>query len=158
VTSLVAPLVDSPPLRRYGPPELMFGTSPAAGADFSFADSSGYWWRLLSLHARLVTSADAADRQAVVEYRDVQDQRFNLYGDPVTTPANTTIDYVWSVWHPEGVWPVDSTIIAPLGWDLLYPGCDFRLHVAALDNTDQLSRIRFQVERFYPPDDVGQPD
>lgn len=158
MTSLVAPLIDSPAMRRYGPPELVLATSPAAGADFVFAEASGYWWRLLSVHVRLVNSADAANREVVVEYRDTQDQRFALYGAPVTFPASDTIDYVFSVFQPRAEWEVDATVVVPLGADLLYPGCDFRIHVVNMDNTDQLSRIRFQLERFYPPDDVGQPE
>lgn len=157
MSSLAAPALDAPQMRRYGPPELVFGASPAAGADFVYADGSGYWWRLLSVHVRLVNSADVADREVVVEYRDVQDQRFALYGAPVTFPASDTIDYVFSVFCPRAEWEVDSSVIVPLGPDLLFPGCDFRIHVANMDNTDQLSRVRFQVERFYPPDDVGQP-
>jgi hypothetical protein len=157
VSSLVAPLIDTPAMRRYGPPELMFGANPAAGADFVFDEDSGYWWRLVSVFCRLVTSADVADRELVVEYRDVQDQRFALYFAPVAVTASTTVDFAFSVFCPRAEWEQDASIIAPLGADLLYPGCDFRIHVANIDNTDQLSRIRFQLERFYPPDDIGQP-
>lgn len=158
MSSLVAPVLDSPPLRRYGPPELVFGANPAAGAHFAAEVGQGYWARLLSVHVRLVTDANVANRELVVEYRDVQDQRFALYGAPVTVPASDTVDYVFSVFQPRAEWEVDSAVIVPLGADLLYPGTDFRLFVVNVQAGDQLSRIRFQRERFYPPDDVGQPD
>lgn len=155
---LLAPTLDAPQMRRYGPPELVFGTSPAAGAHFSAEVGEGYWSRLLSVHVRLVTSAAVAAREVVVECRDVQDQRFALYGAPVTVSASDTVDYVFSVFQPRAEWEVDSAVIVPLGADLLYPGCDFRIFVVNVQAADQLSRIRFQRERFYPPDDVGQPD
>lgn len=151
-----ASLLDPTPLQAYGPPELRFGENPAAGADFEQAVLAGYWTRLLSVHVRLVTSADVADRGVVVEYRDTQDQRYALYGAPVAQPASDTVDYVFSVWQPEASWEVDSSVLVPLGADLLYPGCDFRIHVANIDNTDQLSRIRFQWQRYYPPDAIGE--
>lgn len=157
MSSLVAPALDAPAMRRYGPPELVFGASPAAGADFSAEVGEGYWSRLLSVHVRLVCSAAAANREVVVEYRDVQDQRFALYGAPVTFPASDTIDYVFSSFQRVAEWEVDGTVIVPLGSDLLYPGTDFRIHVVNVQAADQLSRIRFQRERFYPPDDIGQP-
>lgn len=158
MSSLVAPLLDSPPLRRYGPPELVLGTSPAAGAHFVGDVGEGYWARLLSVHVRLVTSAAVANREVVVEYRDVQDQRFALYGAPVTVPASDTVDYVFSVFQSQAEWEVDSSVLVPLGPDLLYPGTDFRIFVVNVQAADQLSRVRFQRERFYPPDDVGQPE
>ena len=157
MSGLVAPVLDAPGLVRYGAPELMFGASPAAGADFVHDDDAGYWWRVLSVHVRLVTDANVQDRELVVEYRDVQDQRFALYGAPVEQTASTTTDYVFSVWQTRAEWPVDASVLVPLGADLLYPGCDMRIHGVNLAAGDQLSRIRFQVERFYPPDAIGRP-
>lgn len=155
MSSLVAPVVDTPALRRYGAPELVLGASPAAAANFTGEDPSGFWWRLLSVHVRLVTSADVAAREVDVEYRDVQDQRFALYGAPVTVSASDTVDFVFSVFCPRAEWEVAGSVLVPLGPDLLYPGCDFRIVMTNAQAADQLSRIRFQRERFYPPDDVG---
>lgn len=154
---LLAPTLDAPQMRRYGPPELVLGTSPAAGAHFVHADAQGYWWRLLSVHVRLVTDANAANREVVLEYRDIQDQRFDLMGINVTQAASLTGDYVFSAFQPGVVATVNSSSLIPLHPTLLYPGCDFRLFVVNVQAGDQLSRVRFQVERFYPPDDVGQP-
>ena len=158
MSSLAAPVLDAPALRRYGPPELVFGANPAAAAHFVFDEDAGYWWRLLSVHVRLVTDANAADRQVVLEYRDIQDQRFDLMGINATQAASLTADYVFSAFQPGVVATVDSSSLIPLHPTLLYPGCDFRLFVVNVQAGDQLSRVRFQLERFYPPDDVGQPE
>jgi hypothetical protein len=158
VSSLVAPLLDAPAMRRYGPPELVLGASPAATTHFASGPPAGYWMRLLSLHVKLVTDANVAARELVVEYRDVQAQRFALYGAPTTVAASTTIEYVFSIFQPQAEWPVASTILVPLGPDLLYPGCDFRVFVVNLQATDAVSEVRFQRELFYPPDELEQPE
>lgn len=155
---LVAPLLDAPPLRRYGPPTTVYGASPAAATAFVQAVDSGYWTRLVSVFCRLVPDANAANREVTLEVRDVQDQRVVLFGAPVTVPASDTTDFSFSVYHATPQWEVDSTVLVPLGPVLMYPGEDFRVNVVNVQAGDQLSRIRFQWERFYPPDDVGQPD
>lgn len=148
MSDLVAPLVDSPPLRRHGPPTLEFGDAPAANTDFVRSIDQGYWVRFLSVFFRLVTSATVASREVVVEFRDVQDQRFALYGAPVTVSANSTEDYAFNVNQPRAEWPVDSSIVVPLGGDLLVPGEDMRIHLVNGQTGDQLSRIRYRWEAF----------
>lgn len=142
-------LIDSPRLERYGFPSLEFGTSPAAGAHFVQPIEGGYFARLLSVHCRLVTSADVADRTVVVEYRDGQDQRYMLSGAPVSQTASSTNDWDFAVGTPRAEWPVDSSILVPLAAAILEPGQDFRIYVSGIEATDQLSAIRYTWERFY---------
>ena len=144
-----APELDAPPLLRYGLPALIRGTTPAAGADYVAEVDGRYFWRLVSMFARLVTSSDVAAREVVVEYRDQENNRYALAGAPVTVAASTTIDYAFNAFAPEAVWPVDSTIVVPLPPMILNPTDDFRLHIVNASATDQLSRIRFRVEQFY---------
>lgn len=151
---LAIPELDAPALIRFGGPEVVYGTSPAAGADFSAEVGEGYLSRLVSVFARLVTDANVASRELVVEYRDGQDQRLQLYGAPVTVSASDTVDYAYSVFQPRAEWEVDSSILVPLGPFLLEPSWDFRLHVVNVQAGDQLSRIRYVRERFYPLDAV----
>lgn len=153
------PLLDAPELLRYGPPEYVKGDQPAAGAMFSSEVGGGYWTRLLSVHVRLVTDANAADRTVLVEYRDDADLRYMVSGAPVTQPASTTTDWTFDPWQAQAEWEVDATVLVPLKPLLLLPSHDFRVFVDNVQAGDQLSRIRFWRERFYPPDPVpGLPE
>lgn len=148
---LVAPLADAPPLRRQSPPQLVKAASPAAGANFVQHVDDGLWWRLITVFCRLVTSADAADRGLRIEYRDEADNIYAVMGNPVTYPANTTEDFAFSIFQGQGEWEVVATNLVPLHPILLQPAHDFAITVGSIDNTDQLSRVRFLVEKFYPP-------
>lgn len=149
--ALAAPALGAPALRRQSPTQLVVGASPAAGVDFVQAVNDGLWWRLNSLFVRIVTSADAADRTLRVVYRDQEDNVYHVNGNPVTYPASSTEDFSFSAWHPRGEWEVDATNLVPLAPLLLQPGHDFAIVVTNIDNTDQLSRIRYTVEKFYAP-------
>lgn len=149
---LAAPLVGAPPLLRHSPPELVIGASPAAGANFTKAVDDGLWWRVLSVAARLNTDANAANRTARIEYRGTDAVPFLIAGNPVTYPASTVDeDFVYSVWQPEGAWEVGSANLAALPAVLLQPGQDFRLTIVNIQATDALTRVRYIVERFWPP-------
>lgn len=149
MTVLVAPLLDSPPLRRVGLPELVAGVSPAAGADFALTVEGRYHLRLVTLFVRLVTDANAANRTLRLEYRDAEGNVFDVCGNPVTYPASSTEDYSFSVFQPRGEWEVGATNLVPLHPVLLPPTFAFAIAVTNIQATDQLSRIRFLVERFY---------
>jgi len=148
-------IIDAPALQRYGLPELQYGASPAVATDFVQAVGGGFYVRMLSVFCRLVTDANVASREVVVEYRDQQAQRFALAGAPTTVAAGTTTDYAFDVFQGQADWPCDSTILVPLPALVLSPGCDFRVHVVNVQAGDQLSRIRFSWERFYS--DVALP-
>ena len=154
------PTLDSPPLVRYGLPERVFGTSPAAGTDFTQAVDARYFVRLMSVFCRLVTDATVASREVVLEYRDQAANRYDLMGAPVTVSATSTNDYCFSSFQGQADWPEDSSILVPLHPVILLPSDDFRLHIVNVQATDQLSRIRFVWERFYsqdqPPPDLAR--
>lgn len=152
--SLEAPLLDAPPLARHGLPELVKPETPAAGANFTQPVDSFFFVRLLAVSFRLATSADVADRTAAIEFRDDGDVRTLLCGNPVTVSASETIDYVFSVWQPEGAWPVQDTILSPLAPLLLMQGHDWRIVIENIQATDAITRIRYWQERFAT---TGQP-
>lgn len=149
MSPLVAPLLDAPPLRRYGLPEYVQGASPAAGAHFVQAITGQYHTRLVSVFARLVTDATAAARTVLVEYRDAEDNRFVFSGAPVTQSASDTIDWAFHVFHSQAEWEIDNSILIPLAPILLPPTFDFRVFVGSIQAGDQLSQVRFVWERFY---------
>ena len=146
----VAPVLDAPPLRRQSPPQLVRGVDPAAGANFAQAVNDGLHWRLVSVFFRLVTSADAADREGTIEYRDQEGNVYARFGAPVEVTADTTIDYYFSSYRGQPDWPINATIVVPLDPILLAPAHSFNIVVAAIDNTDAVTRIRYVVEKFYP--------
>lgn len=152
MSQLVAPVVNAPPLERFAPPDLVVATSPAAGANFTQIVDDGHWWRLNTLFVRIVTDGTAANRSVRVEYLTEADNVYHVNGNPVTYPASSTEDYSFSIFHPRGEWEVGATTnLVPLAPLLLAPSHKFRILVNNIQATDQLSRIRYTVERFYPP-------
>jgi hypothetical protein len=151
-------LLDSPPLVRYGNPQRVFGASPAAGTDFTFAPDGRFYTRLVSVFCRLVTDANVANREVVVELRDQQAQRYDLSGLPVVATANTTVDYAFNIFQPVANSPCDSTLLVPLHATLMFPSDDMRLHVVNVQAGDQLSRIRIVLEQFYATNQPPHPN
>ena len=128
--------------------ELVPGTSPAAGADFTQLIDGRYTTRPLSVFARLVTDGNAANRELVLEYRNDQNVRFAVAGAPVTVAASTTTDYYFGTHLGQPDWPADSTILVPLAPVFLRAGWNLRLHVVSAQAGDQLSRISILWERY----------
>lgn len=149
-----APTLDAPALERYGYPELVYGTSPAAGADFSVQFGGQFFQRIVSVVVKLVTDGTAANREVVVSYEDAGGNRFGLCGINATVAASSTAYYAFSAFQPEVVATVDSTALVPLHPLILRPTDVFKIHVVNIQATDQLSAIRYVQERFYTH---GQP-
>jgi hypothetical protein len=145
----IAPVLDAPPLRRYGLPEYVIGASPAAAAHFVQELGGSFHTRLVSVFCRLVTDATVANRTVLVEYRSDDDSRFAVNGAAVTQAASTTTDWHFDSFRDEAAWLVDDTVLAPLSPLLLPPTFDFRIFVDNVQAADQLSRVRFVWERFY---------
>lgn len=147
-----APLLDAPPLLRYGPPEYVKGAQPAAGAEFAEAIGAGYWQRLITVFVRLVTDANVAERTVALEYLDGEGQRCLIAGAPVTQSASATNDYAFQAFVGQSDWSVISTVLVTLPPLLLLPTMQWRIEVDNVQVGDQLSRIRYFRERFYPVD------
>lgn len=146
---LAAPALDSPPLQRYGFPELVYGAQPAAGAHFTPTMDGRFHVRLVSLYCKFVADANVASREVVVEYREAGALRYALAGINTTVTAGLTAYYAFSAFQPEAVATVDSSALVPLPGIILPPTHDFRLYVLNVQAGDQLSAIRFVWERFY---------
>jgi hypothetical protein len=143
------PALDSPPLERYGFPQLITGTSPAAGADFTYPITGRYYTRLVSCVVNLDTDSNAASREVVLQYLTAENQVYCTAGAPVTVSADSVYDYTFSVFQPEAVWPVNTGILVPLSPVIMRPTDKFRLHLVNAQATDALTGIRFLLERFY---------
>lgn len=149
-----APVYDAPRLARYGYPEYVKGASPAAGAHFTQAIGGGFFTRLVSLSARLVTSAAIANREVVVQYLDDDSTVYHQDGINTVVTASNTADYFFSVFTPEAVATVNNSALVPLAGIMLPPTHSIRVFVVNIQAADQLSLVRFVQERFYT---TGQP-
>lgn len=145
-------LPGNPPLVRYGLPIYEQGTSPTAGNPFAPTLDGSWFYRLISVSCRLVTSADAGDRTVLVEYLDNQSNRYMLSGAPVTQDPDTTTDWTFDIWQGQAEWEIDGTVVVPLKPLILLPSHTWRIFVDAIDNTDALSRIRYVYEKLYTTD------
>lgn len=149
-----APVLDSPPLERYGLPEWHAHADPAAGADFSYQLGGDFYVRLIAVYCKLVTDGTAASREVVVSYEDAGGNRYDLMGANTTVAASSTAYYAFSVFQGEVVATVDSSVLVPLHPVILLPTQTFKLHVVSVQAGDQLSQVRTVWERFYTH---GQP-
>lgn len=146
--ALRTPLLDSPPLVRYGLPELVKGENPAAGAAFTQAIGGRHLERLIAVSVRLTPDATVANRTVHVEYRDDGGIRTAIAGAPVTVPASDVTDFFFSVYLGQPDWEVVSTVLVPLPPILLLPTHEWRIAVDGIQAGDTLTRIRFWRERF----------
>lgn len=152
-----APLLDSPPLLRYGLPELKSHAAPAAGTDFTYQLPGDFYVRLVSVYCKFVADGNAASREVVLQYLDAESNVFDVAGINTTVTATNTAFYSFSAFQPEAVATVDSSALVPLHPVILAPTQKFRLHVVNVQAGDALSLIRTNWERFYttnePPRD-----
>lgn len=151
---LAAPIIDSPPLARYGLPSLERGVSPAAGASFSQKIAGNYFHRLLTVRCKLVCSATVATRQVVLQYLDDAGNIYMEAGTSTGLAASQMGWFVFSAFVGVDIFTVGSAAIAPLAPTLLPPTYTWKLLVTNVDATDALTEIAYQVERFYT---TGQP-
>jgi hypothetical protein len=149
VSQAQPPSLDRPPLQRYGLPDYVIGQNPAAGAHFVFNVDGQQYVNLVSLTVRLVASAAVAAREVVVQYRDTDGNVWVQNGINTTVTAGNTADYFFGAFIPEVVATVNGSSLVPLAPILLPPTWNIRVFVANIDVADQLSRIRFILERYY---------
>lgn len=148
MTTILAPVLGAPPLNRYGFPEVTRHTSPAAGADFSYSIPGDYLIRVLGVFCRLVTDANVASREVVVEYQDAESNRYALAGAGATVPASQTADYFFSAFLGTAEFTVDASALVPLPALILRPSDKLKIHVVNVQAGDQISRVRIVWEKF----------
>jgi hypothetical protein len=139
------------PFRRTGKGfrETIKGVAPAAGADYAVTMDPRYVTLLESVFVHLVTDANAANREVVLEYRTGEALRFAVFGAPTVVTATTTVEYSFVAGLPSASWPIDSTILVPFEPLPLVGSESFRLHVVNMQATDALTLIRYTWQRFF---------
>jgi hypothetical protein len=134
---------------RAGYQDLIRGTNPAPGSDWTYDVGGDSILYPLSLMARLTCSAAVSDRSLTVEYRDADGVRYLVGGAPVTLAASQQQSFCWQPNAGDVAWPVNDAAIAPLPQQFLYPGSSLVVHLQSGDAADQLDELRLSAY-LYP--------
>lgn len=148
------PFLDAPPLQRYGIPSYVIGTNPAAAGSFTRTVDGGVFERYVAISCRLVTDANVANREVVVQYRDSDGNVIDQNGINSVVTAGSTEDFFFNAFQPLVVVTVNSSALIPLHPVMLLPTWSMRILLVNAQAGDQLSRIRLVLEQFYSDADV----
>ena len=129
------------------PLEIVYGTSPAAGANFSQTSPGRPGWVLVAVLFRLVTDANVADRAVTVEYDDGNGQLFGQNGIGAVVAASTTETFAFQANVGQAAWNTGGQAFAPLFPVAFLPGQLLKITVANKQAGDQLDRIVLVFER-----------
>jgi hypothetical protein len=127
--------------------EIVRVRNPAAGEGLALPVPGAVLWRPLSVVFTLQTSADVADRYATVEYQDASGEAFAVSAAAVLVTASSTQRFAGHRRFGWGDWNTGTDVMFPLLDAWLEAGTVVAIVVAAIDNTDQLSDIRFLMEQ-----------
>jgi hypothetical protein len=124
------------------------GVKPAAGANFSLAIDARWRWRIVTAVFTLVTDANAANRYVTLEYQDGSGVALVVDAAAVVVTANSTQRFAGSTARGVAEWAANTDVLFPLTPVFLDGGGALTINVANKQVTDQLSAIRFLVDRF----------
>ena len=122
--------------------------SVAVPSDLTFTVPSGHVWRIGSIAATLVTSAEAGDRQLEVLLTDSADNIVGKYIAGAVQAASLTRVYVFSPGHPQETGFANGLMLRALASELQLPG-GFKCRVydsAAIDTEDDVLTVRILNE------------
>jgi len=128
--------------------EVVLGTSPAAGANFTVANDSRFASRLLTITFRLVTSAVVANRSVTVNTDDSGGNVVTRSGSGAVVLASTTAFFSFDVHKGGADWDANNFLFIPLADRWLHSGEAWTIAVTNIDVADQLSQIVLLVERL----------
>lgn len=142
--------VLAPPLEAYAGAapyvQLVDGTTPDAGDNYSYEIPGGISATPLSVFATLETDGTAADRMLALEYQDGNGAPYLIAGAPVTVLASSTQRFCW---HPQAgasAWPVEDAAIAALPVQPIYGPHRIALRIFNGEAGDQISVVRLALE------------
>jgi hypothetical protein len=127
--------------------------NPAAGADWTFKAPGGFYWRITSIVARLVTSAAVANRVLTLRAGD-QTNFWYAQETPLAVPQNTTVDFCAHT-GGGGTSGTALTLVLALPSEglLLLPGNQLVSVTTAIDVADQWSDVIAMLDEI-PSDDI----
>lgn len=127
-------------------------TSPAVAVGFTYTVSSRYWERLAGVSFVLTSDANAANRSVLLTVKDGSAAALDAVPPAAVQVASKVYTYVYA---PNAT-PVNDTLglvnQQRLPRLLLQPAFTVVVTLTAAQAADQISAIRFYVERF----DTGQ--
>jgi hypothetical protein len=129
------------------PLEVVPGTAPAAGANFSLTSPGRPGWRLVAVLFRLVTDANVADRAVTVDYDDGNGTLFGSNGVGFVVAASTTELFAFQENIGQAAWNTRSQAFAPLLPAEFQGGRKLQINVLGIQATDQLDRIVMTFQR-----------
>lgn len=127
--------------------------NPVAGADWTFKAPGGFYWRITSVVARLVTSAAVANRVVTLRASD-QTNTWYAQETPLAVPQNTTVDFCAHT-GGGGTSGTALTLVLALPSEglLLPPGNQLVAVTTAIDVADQWSNVIAMLDEI-PSDDI----
>lgn len=146
--------------------DIIVGTSPVAGANFSFLVTGQNWIRPLGVRCSLTTSASAANRFVSVDYINARGTTYLRNATATVIAANVTGQaFEWNAQRADGAFVANTPVLAPLFPGFIAPGSTLQITVDNIQAADQLSAIVLYIERFdtgslgyaigFTPDDMG---
>lgn len=137
--------------------EIVFGTAPAAGANFSYLIAGQYSTRILSAVFTLVCDANAANRAVTLDYVTPEGRVWASNGIGAVTVANATQKYSGQIDRSHGEQATGTTYFFAISDLFIDPGNSIAINVANKQVGDQLSAITMVLERF-PTGNRGYPE
>lgn len=128
--------------------EAVQGTSPAAGAQYTYTEEAPFLGRLVAVMFTLVTDANAASRGVSVDYIGAGGVTFCRNGTQYLVTASTTARFCFTASRGLGEASTNNDVFGPLQALTLEPSQQVKISVANIQVTDQLSAIVFTWQRF----------
>lgn len=122
--------------------------SPAAGAGLTITISPKYWERAMSLSFRLVTDANAANRQVTLSLVDEDGVLLDAVIPNGTQAASLTNDYVFSINQTTQNSRVAGVFLSPLFQQFIRPQWQLVVGITTVQVGDQVSNVRWNRDRF----------
>lgn len=122
--------------------------SPAAGAGFTYKNDGRYVELIDSLAFKILTSSDAANRLVTLTITDADGVVMATVPANAALTASKTGVYTFLQNFSGSVGATDGPFLSVAPAILLQPMWSVVVGIAAVQTTDQLSNIRFTLERF----------
>jgi hypothetical protein len=129
------------------PLEVVLGTAPAAGDNFSLTSPGRAGWLLLAVTFRLVTDGNAANRAVTVDYDDGNGALIASNGFGAVIAASTTELFAFQANVGQAAWNTAGQAFAPLLPAEFQGGQKLQINVLNKQAGDQLDRIVLTFQR-----------
>lgn len=128
--------------------EIVQGSNPGAGAEFTVAIPGQFVSKLRTVTFLLTTSAVVANRQVTVEYQDGNGNAWIQAGAAVNVLAGSVQEFSAYIGGGNGAWNTGTPVFFGLPDVFLEPGRVLVIDVDGIDVSDTLTKIQLGWERF----------